>query len=562
MTATAGAAAAPNDHDVAPIQLPQRTRLEILAAVLLGLLLAALDQTIVGTALPRIVTDLHGNDVYTWAFTSYLVTITASGPIYGKLSDIFGRRIMIIIGVSIFLIGSALSGLSQEMWQLILFRGLQGLGAGALFPISFAVVGDIFAPSERGKYLGFFGAVFGLSSLIGPFIGGVITDNWSWHWIFYVNIPLGLIVLFIIWRTLPGVHERDADRHIDYLGASLMVAALVPILIGFTNKQFGEWTDPDVGGLIALGLILVGVFVWVESQAKEPILPLSLFRIRGFTASVTAMFLAAMGFFTAVVFLPRWFQVVHGSSATESGFQILPLLGGLIISAVISGQVVARVGRYKALIVSALFVLSLGLFLMTNLHRDTPLPLLWLWMAITGIGIGPAFAVFTLVVQNSVPVRQLGVGTSGLTLFQQIGGTVGLAITGSIFGSKLLEEMPKQIQAAGVPPQFASQFASGGSSALNNVSGTGDLGANILSQVPEQFRAAVEPLIPAIVNGIHEAISIATASTFVVGIITAFVAGLVILVLLPAGRIGVQEGHAAPAAPAAAPPVAEPESSD
>jgi EmrB/QacA subfamily drug resistance transporter len=563
MTATAGAIPAPNDHDRAPIQLPQRTRLEILAAVLLGLLLAALDQTIVGTALPRIVTDLHGNDVYTWAFTSYLVTITASGPIYGKLSDIFGRRIMIIIGVSIFLIGSALSGLSQEMWQLILFRGLQGLGAGALFPISFAVVGDIFAPSERGKYLGFFGAVFGLSSLLGPFIGGVITDNFGWHWIFYVNIPLGLIVLFIIWRTLPGVHDRDADRHIDYLGASLMVAALVPILIGFTNKQFGDWTDPDVGGLIALGLMLVAVFVWVESRAKEPILPLSLFRIRAFTASVTAMFLAAMGFFTAVVFLPRWFQVVHGSSATESGFQILPLLGGLIVSAVISGQVVARIGRYKALIATALFVLSLGLFLLTNLHRDTPLPLLWLWMAATGIGIGPAFAVFTLVVQNSVPVRQLGVGTSGLTLFQQIGGTVGLAITGSIFGSKLLEEMPKQIQAAGVPAQFASQFASGGASALNNVSGTGDLGANILSQVPEQFRAAVEPLIPAIVNGIHEAISIATASTFVVGIITAFVAGLVILVLLPAGRIGVQEGSAAPAAaPAAVPGAAELESSD
>src|SRR5437870_7599850 len=359
MTATAGATSAPiNDHDRAPIELPHRQRLEILAAVLLGLFLAALDQTVVGTALPRIVTELHGNDVYTWAFTSYLITITASGPLYGKLSDIFGRRPLIIIGVSIFLAGSALSGLSQEMWQFILFRGIQGLGAGALFPISLAVIGDIFAPSERGKYQGFFGAMFGIASLIGPAIGGLITDNFTWHWIFYVNIPLGLAVLVIIWRTLPSYHARDADRHIDYLGAAVLVAALVPILIGFTNKQFGEWTDWDVGGLIAFGLALVALFVWIEGQAKEPILPLSLFRIRAFTASVTAMFLATMGFFTAIVFLPRWFQVVQGSSATISGFQVLPLLGGLIISAIISGQVVARIGRYKAIISVALFVLA------------------------------------------------------------------------------------------------------------------------------------------------------------------------------------------------------------
>jgi EmrB/QacA subfamily drug resistance transporter len=543
MTADAGAATAPiNDHDRAPIELPHRQRLQILAAVLLGIFLAALDQTIVGTALPRIVTDLHGNDVYTWAFTSYLITITASGPLYGKLSDIFGRRPLIIIGVSIFLVGSALSGLSQEMWQLILFRGIQGLGAGALFPISLAVIGDIFAPSERGKYQGFFGAMFGIASLLGPAIGGLITDNISWHWIFYVNIPLGLVVLVIIWRTLPSYHARDADRHIDYFGAAVMVAALVPILIGFTNKQFGEWTDPDVGGLIALGLVLVALFVWIEGQAKEPILPLSLFRIRAFTASVTAMFLAAMGFFTAVVFLPRWFQVVHGSSATESGFQILPLLGGLIISAILSGQVVARIGRYKALISVALFVLALGLFLLTNLRADTPLPLLWLWMVVTGVGIGPAFAVFTLAVQNAVPVRQLGVGTSGLTLFQQVGGTVGLAITGTIFGSRFLEEIPGQLTAAGVPAQVAGQFAQGGAGTLNNISGVGVLGAKILAQVPPAARAAIEPLIPAIVKGIHEAFSIAIASTFVVGIISALIGGLIVVLVLPAGQMGVREG--------------------
>ncbi|HSM38403.1 MAG TPA: MFS transporter, partial [Candidatus Limnocylindrales bacterium] len=300
-TSTAAASLAPV-HDRPPIELPHRTRIEILIAVLLGIFLAALDQTIVGTALPRIVTDLQGNDVYTWAFTSYLLTATVSGPLYGKLSDIFGRRPIFLVGVSVFLLGSILCGLSGEMWQFIVFRGLQGLGAGALFPVALAIIGDIFAPSERGKYQGFFGAVFGLSSLIGPALGGLITDNVGWHWIFYVNVPIGAVVLFVIWRTLPTHHEPDADRHIDYLGAAVFVAALVPILIGFTNKGAGEWTDPEVGGLIALGLFFVAVFVWVEARAREPILPLELFRIRAFTASVTAFFLAAMGFFAAIVF--------------------------------------------------------------------------------------------------------------------------------------------------------------------------------------------------------------------------------------------------------------------
>ena len=536
MTADASA-----HHDRAPIELPHRVRLEILGAVLLGIFLAALDQTIVGTALPTIVSELEGNDVYVWAFTAYLLTSTVSGPLYGKLSDIFGRRPIFLIGVSIFLIGSLLCGLSQEMWQFLLFRGVQGLGAGALFPIALAIIADIFAPSERGKYQGFFGAVFGVSFLLGPAIGGLITDNFGWHWIFFVNLPLGAVVLYVIWRTLPTHREAGADRHIDYLGAVLLVGALVPILIGFTNKQFDEWTDPQVGGLIALGLAVAAAFVFAESRAHEPIVPLRLFRLRTFTASVIAMFLAAMGFFAAVVFLPRWFQFVNGSSATESGYQILPLLGGLIVSAIGSGQFVARTGRYKTLIIVALLTLAVGLFLMTNIRPDTPLPLLWLWMAIAGLGIGPSFAVFTLAVQNAVPVRDLGTGTSSLTLFQQIGGTIGLAITGTIFGSTLLEETPEQLAEAGVPAQFADQFASADASQFNELTSVGDLGASILAQVPEQFRAAVEPLIPAIVDGIHTAFSIATGSTFVVGIVTALLAAGLIAVLMPAGKIGERE---------------------
>jgi EmrB/QacA subfamily drug resistance transporter len=541
MTADAPAAEQPQspaNHDVAPIQLPHRQRIEILIAVLLGIFLAALDQTIVGTALPVIVSELQGNDVYVWAFTAYLLTATISGPIYGKLSDIFGRRIIFTIGVGIFLIGSVLCSLSQEMWQFIVFRGIQGLGAGALFPVALAVIGDIFAPSERGRYQGFFGAVFGVSTLVGPALGGLITDNFGWHWIFLVNVPIGLVVLVVIWRTLPTRIASDVDRHIDYLGAAVLALALVPLLIGFTNKQFGEWTDPDVGGLIALGLLLIPVFVLVEARAKEPILPLRLFGIRDFTASVLAFFLAAMGFFAAVVFLPRWFQVVNGNSATESGYQILPLLLGLIVSAIATGQIVSATKRYKALTVTALLVTALGLFLLTNIQPDTSEPTLWLWMAITGVGIGPTFAVFTLVVQNAAPVRFLGTATSSLTLFQQVGGTIGLAIAGTIFGSVVLEEVPKRMVEAGVPEQFAG--ASGGSDFLNSISQVGDLGAAILAQVPDEFRSLVEPLIPGMVNAIHESISIATGATFVLGIITALLAALVVLIVMPAGKIGEQ----------------------
>ena len=535
---TAATPAAAPDYDRAPIELPHRTRIEILIAVLLGILLAALDQTIVGTALPRIVTDLKGNDVYTWAFTSYLLTATVSGPLYGKLSDLFGRRSIFMIGVGIFLAGSLLCAISGQMWQFIAFRGIQGLGAGALFPISLAIIGDIFAPSERGKYQGYFGAIFGLSSLIGPAIGGILTDTVGWHWIFLVNIPLGLVVMVVIWRTLPTRIQSDVERTIDYLGAAVFVAALVPFLIGLTNKQFGEWTDPQVGGLIALGLGLSAVFVWVESRATEPILPLGLFRIRAFTASVFAMFFAMMGFFAAIVFMPRWYQVVQGSSATESGYQILPLLGGLIVSAIVSGQLVARTGRYKTLIFVALLVLAAGLFLLTNLRADTPAPLVWLFMGVTGFGVGPAFAVFTLAVQNNVPMEELGTATSSLTLFQQVGGTVGLAITGTIFGSVLLDEMPRQISAAGVPDQVAAGFTSGGSAALNNLSGVGDLGARILASIPAELRAQVEPFIPGIVKGIHAAFSIATAATFVVGIVTALLAAALVLFGLPSERMG------------------------
>ena len=505
----------------AALELDPRAKLEILGAILLALFLFALDQTVVGTALPVIVTDLHGNDLYVWVVTIYLLTSTISGPIYGKLSDLFGRRPIIIFAVSLFLIASVLSGLSQSMEQLILFRGLQGLGGGAIFPVALAVVADLYTPSERGKYLGLFGAVFGVSFLIGPAIGGLITDTVGWHWIFFVNVPIGLISLVIISRLLPAIKRPDAARNIDYLGAAVFAAAISLILIGLTNKGTGEWTDPAVGGLILAGLLITAVFIWIESRAADPIVPLGLFRIRNFSVSVTAMFFAAFGFFGAVIFLPRWLQTVGGASATISGYNLLPLVGGLIVSATMSGQIVARTGKYKILMFVSLVMLAVGLVLMTNLTAETPRPVLWFWMVIAGLGIGPSFAVFTLVVQNSVNAARIGVATASLTFFQQIGGTIGLTLAGSLLATRLVSEIPKQLVAAGVPQQVVDGFAGGGGVDLT---GTGDLGQRILASVPPAQQPQIAPLIPAIVHAIYEAFSVAIAATFWVGVVGAVIA--------------------------------------
>src|SRR5438128_755855 len=535
----------------APVSVDPRTRTQIVVAVLLGLFLAALDQTVVGTALPRIVTDLRGNDIYTWAFTSYLLTATISGPIYGKLSDLFGRRPILLFAVSVFLIGSLLSGLSQEMWQFVAFRAVQGLGAGALFPVALAVIGDMFDASERGKYQGLVGGIFGLSSVIGPAIGGVITDTVGWHWVFFVNLPLGAIVFAVIWRALPTFRPSGARPKIDYLGASVLAGALVPLLVGLTNKQTGNWSDPAVGGLIVLGLAIAAIFVWVESRAAEPLIPLGLFRNRSFTISVIAMFVASMAFFAPIVFLPRWFQVVGGASATQSGYQILALLGGLILSAILSGQLVARTGRYKPLALGASVVLAIGLFLLSNLRVDTPLPLLWSWMFVTGIGVGPIFSVFTLVVQGAVPLRQIGTATSNLTLFQQVGGSVGLAAAGTVFGSRLVEELPRQLAASSLPPQIVASFSASGAGSLSRLTGVGDLGQAILAGAPVTTRAQLEPFVPDIVGAIHRAFSLATASTFDFGIVAALVAVVMVVFLREAPMRGPvrKEATAAPPLP-------------
>jgi len=519
----------PSIEEDPALGLPHRAKMEILFAVMLGLFLGALDQTIVGPALPVIATKLAGNELYVWAVTIYLLTSTVSIPFWGKLSDIYGRKPLFMIGIVIFLVGSALSGLSQNMDQLIAFRGLQGIGAGSLFPIALAVIGDLFTPAERGRYQGLFGAVFGIAFIAGPLVGGYLTENISWHWIFYVNIPIGLISLYFIWRLLPTVKNPQATRNFDILGGVIFTAAASVLLIGLTNKQTGDWTDPEVGGLIGLALVGIVLFILAEARAKEPIVPLHLFRNRTYSTSMLATFFASFAFFGAIIFLPRWFQFVHGFTPTFSGLAALPLMAGLIGSSISSGFYVARTGRYKWVTVGAIVVMGVATLLMTQLRADTPLPIVWGWMFLAGLGVGPTFAVFTIIVQNAVPFQFLGVATSNLTFFRQIGGSVALAIVGTIFGTSFKEQLVPQMSAAGVPPQVITGFnqaAASGAIDFNKLTGVGDLGATILASIPDPAKPAVEPFLANIVAGIHQAFSLGVAQTFWIGVAAAAVAAI------------------------------------
>jgi EmrB/QacA subfamily drug resistance transporter len=515
---------APSLAEDPALGLDRRAKLEILAAVMLGLFLAALDQTIVGPVLPRIVSELKGVDYYTWVVTIYLLTSTVTVPIYGKLSDLYGRKPILMIGITLFLVGSALSGLSQEMWQLVLFRGIQGLGAGSLFPIALAVIGDLFTPAERGKYQGLFGLTFGLAFLLGPFLGGTLTDNLSWHAIFYVNIPIGLVALLVIWRLLPNIRHAERAGRIDYPGVVTLVLGLVPILIGLTIAETSGFGDVVVWAWIVAGLVFLGVFLLIERGTVEPVIPLHLFRNRTFSASMLSIFFATFGFGALIIFLPFYFLIVEGTSATESGYRFLPFIFGLILSSIVSGQIVSRTGRYKIVVLVGLLFLIAGQLLMTQLRVGTSDLVLAGWMFVAGLGIGPAFAVFTIIVQNSVPFKDLGAATSDLTLFRQIGTTVGVAVAYTLFRLNFTWDLLRQqIVAAGAPEQLVPTTAPPGFdiAQLTSVSGGG---ANALSQIPAQFQ-------PIFLEGFHRALTIAIANSVWLGVGTAVLAVLAAFLL-------------------------------
>jgi EmrB/QacA subfamily drug resistance transporter len=424
-------------------RLTGRALWTIFAALMLGMFLAALDQTIVSTALPTIVGELGGLNHLSWVVTSYLLASTISTPLYGKLGDMRGRKPVFQAAILIFLAGSMLAGLSQSMAQLIGFRALQGIGAGGLMVGAQAIIADIVPPRERGRYMGLIGAVFAVASVAGPLLGGFLVDNLSWRWIFYVNMPVGALAVAIVALRL-HLPSRPTQHRIDYLGAALLaggVAALI-LLTTWGGNQYA-WGSATIVGLGITGAALLGAFVWWEGRAAEPILPLALFRSRVFSVANAMGFTIGMAMFGAIVFIPLYLQLVYGASPTSSGLRLLPLMAGLLVAAIASGRAISRIGRYKAFPIAGTAILVGGMYLLSLLGVGTAPWLASLYMLVVGVGIGLVMQVLVLVVQNDVQPQEIGVATSTATFFRSVGGSFGVAIFGTIFASRLADELAR-----------------------------------------------------------------------------------------------------------------------
>lgn len=418
--------------------LHPKRKIITMMGVILAMLLAALDQTIVGTALPRIVRELGGADHLIWVVTAYMLASTVTIPIYGKLSDLYGRKWFLFGGIVIFLVGSVLCGMSQNMPELIIFRIIQGIGGGAIMGNAFAIIADLFAPAERAKWQGVLGGVFGLASVIGPTLGGFITDHYSWRAVFYINIPLGLVALGVIGFLMPKVVSVIKDKVIDFWGAGLLVTTLVPLLLAlsFGGREYA-WNSPFVIGMFAVGVFSLAGFIFAESRAKQPIIPLDLFKNSIFTTSVTITFITSAAMFGAIVYIPLFAQLVQGVSATQSGTILTPLMFGLIGASVVSGQYIGRTGHYRvmALIGNAGLVVSL-LWLSQITAVTTQFELL-LHMVALGASLGLTMPVFNIAVQNAFDRSKVGVVTASTQLFRSIGGVVGTAMLGAVFNNTL-----------------------------------------------------------------------------------------------------------------------------
>ncbi|GHE36928.1 EmrB/QacA family drug resistance transporter [Streptosporangium violaceochromogenes] len=419
---------------------------------MLGMLLAALDQTIVSTALPTIVGDLGGLRQLSWVVTAYMLASTVSTPLWGKLGDQYGRKRLFQGAIVIFLAGSALCGLSRNMGELILFRALQGFGGGGLMVLAQAIVGDVVPIRERGRYQGFFGAVFAVASVAGPLLGGLFVDHLSWHWVFYVNLPLGILALAVISSALPSVADRG--RHvIDYPGIVLLgTAAACLVLITTWGGTAYSWGDPVIIGLVLAASVLLALWWWAGRRAAEPVLPPHLFALKAFNVASLIGFSVGFAMFGPLTYMPLFFQVVQGVSPTLSGIHLLPMMAGMLLTSIAAGQVITRTGRYKVFPITGTAVAAAGLFLLSRVRPDISAPELSAYLLVLGVGIGMVMQVLVIVVQNAVGFEELGVATSGATFFRSIGGSFGVAIAGSVFTSRLTADLAGLSRAVRLPP--------------------------------------------------------------------------------------------------------------
>ena len=449
MSATSGTATGTGQAE--PDQIGQRRRLIIIGALLLGMLLAALDQTIVATALPTIAGDLHGLSHLSWVVTAYLLASTISTPLWGKLGDLYGRKTFFQAAIIIFLIGSALAGLSHTMLQLIAFRAVQGIGGGGLLTGAQTIVADVVPARERGRYQGLFGSVFGVTSVLGPLIGGFFVDNLSWRWVFYVNLPIGIVALAVVAAVLPG-HLRRAAHKIDYLGTVLLAGAATSlVLLTSLGGTTYAWASAPIFIMGAAAVVFGAAFVWAESRAAEPVLPLHLFRNRIFSAASAVGFVVGFAMFGAIAYLPQYMQIVKGVSPTISGLRLLPLMAGLLTTSIVSGRLVSRWGRYRIFPIIGTAVMTIGLYLLSHLGVTTSDWLSSLYMLVLGAGIGGSLQVLVVAVQNSVGYADLGAATGGATFFRSIGGSFGTATFGAVFSNVLAGNLAASLHGLSLP---------------------------------------------------------------------------------------------------------------
>jgi EmrB/QacA subfamily drug resistance transporter len=431
--------------------MTHRQIMVVLSGLMLGMLLAALDQTIVSTALPTIVGQLGGLNELSWVVTAYLLTSTAATPLYGKISDLYGRRPVYIFAIVIFVIGSMLAGLSQSMWQLVATRAMQGLGAGGLMALTFAIIGDIIPPRERGRYQGYFGGVWGLASVAGPLLGGFFTEHLSWRWIFYINVPLGIVALIVVNAVLHVPFQRR-EHSIDYLGAGLIVSGVSSLLLALVwGGQQYAWGSAAVIGMLSAAAVLLTSFVLWENRATEPILPLRLFRNSIFSVTSAVGFVVGLAMFGAIVFIPVYLRVVDGVTPTKAGLLMLPLMVGILFSSITSGKATSRLGRYKVFPIAGTGILGIGIYLLSRLDVDTPKWQFSIYFFVVGAGLGLVMQILVLAVQNAVDFRDMGVATSSSQFFRSMGGTVGTAVFGTILSNKLAHNLAERL-----PPGVAT----------------------------------------------------------------------------------------------------------